>query len=42
VTGNALGSDVTYFINHGADAVLAKPFDLKLFKQLMWQTRESK
>jgi signal transduction histidine kinase len=42
VTGNALGSDVTYFINHGADAVLAKPFDLELFKQLMWETRESK
>ena len=42
VTGNALGTDVNYFISHGADAVLAKPFDFKLFKQLMWQTKESK
>ena len=35
VTGNALGSDVNYFISCGADAVLAKPFDFLLFKQLI-------
>jgi signal transduction histidine kinase/CheY-like chemotaxis protein len=40
VTGNALGSDVNYFISHGADAVLAKPFDYQLFKILMAETKK--
>ena len=40
VTGNALGSDVNYFISHGADAVLAKPFDYQLFKILMEERKK--
>ena len=35
LTGNALDSDVKYFIDCGVDAVLAKPFDFSLFKMLM-------
>ena len=35
VTGNALESDVNYFMACGADAVLSKPFDFQLFKDLM-------
>lgn len=35
VTGNTLDSDVTHFIQCGANAVLPKPFDLSLFRVLM-------
>ena len=35
LTGNALDSDVNYFIDCGVDAVLAKPFDFSVFKTLM-------
>ena len=35
VTGNALDSDINYFIKCGASAVLIKPFDFDLFKRLM-------
>ena len=41
VTGNALESDINYFVSCGADAVLAKPFDFTLFKQLMWDRKVS-
>jgi CheY-like chemotaxis protein len=33
VTGNALPEDVKEFIDHGADTVLPKPFDLESFSQ---------
>ena len=39
VTGNALGSDVNYFLSCGADAVLAKSYDFHLFKQLVEELR---
>ena len=39
LTGNALESDVTYFKQKGADEVLAKPFNLKYFQQLMRNAR---
>ena len=35
VTGNALGSDIDHFRRHGADRVLAKPFDYKIFELYM-------
>ena len=35
VTGNALDSDINYFVKCGATAVLIKPFDFNLFKRLM-------
>jgi CheY-like chemotaxis protein len=35
VTGNALDSDINYFVKCGAHAVLAKPFDFNRFKRLM-------
>ena len=35
LTGNALDSDVNYFIDCGVNAVLTKPFDFSLFKALM-------
>ena len=35
VTGNALDSDMSYFLSHGADRVLAKPFDYKTFELYM-------
>ena len=35
VTGNALDSDINYFVKCGANAVLIKPFNFKLFKRLM-------
>ena len=31
VTGNALDSDVNYFVRCGANGVLAKPFDFAAF-----------
>ena len=34
VTGNALDSDVNYFVRSGANGVLAKPFDFSAFKEL--------
>ena len=33
VTGNALPEDVKDFIDHGADAVIPKPFDIDVFKR---------
>ena len=41
LTGNASSSDTEYFRDHGANAVLAKPFDLLTFKQLLSLTEES-
>jgi signal transduction histidine kinase/CheY-like chemotaxis protein len=41
VTGNALCSDVNHFISHGANAVLAKPFDFLLFQCLMKEAKKS-
>ena len=38
VTGNALDSDVNYFLAQGADSVLAKPFDYSIFIHLMKNT----
>ena len=35
VTGNALDSDINYFLAHGADHVLTKPFDYSLFVHFM-------
>ena len=35
VTGNALGSDINHFCRHGADRVLAKPFEYKIFDLYM-------
>jgi CheY-like chemotaxis protein len=35
VTGNALDSDINYFVKCGANAVLTKPFDFNRFKRLM-------
>ena len=31
VTGNTLDSDINYFIDSGADRILAKPFDIDIF-----------
>ena len=39
LTGNALESDVNYFKDKGADEVLAKPFNVKNFQQLMRDAR---
>lgn len=41
LTGNALSSDMKFFTDHGANAVLAKPFDFTTFKQLLKTTKES-
>jgi CheY-like chemotaxis protein len=45
VTGNALPEDIKEFIDHGADMVLTKPFDLDVFSlrvaQLICATRSS-
>lgn len=35
VTGNALPEDVKDFLDHGADAVMPKPFDINTFKSLV-------
>jgi CheY-like chemotaxis protein len=35
LTGNALDSDITYFLSCGANEVMTKPFDLSLFEELM-------
>ena len=35
VTGNALPEDVNDFLDHGADAVMPKPFDINTFKSLV-------
>ena len=35
VTGNALDTDVKYFLSHGADTVLQKPFDYLRFMEIM-------
>ena len=41
VTGNTLESDVIHFVKCGANAVLAKPFDLNQFMELMKQYKSS-
>jgi DNA-binding response OmpR family regulator len=35
LTGNALESDITYFLSCGANEVMTKPFNLSLFNELM-------
>ena len=35
VTGNALPEDVKDFLDHGADAVMPKPFDINGFRRLV-------
>jgi CheY-like chemotaxis protein len=35
LTGNALESDITYFLSCGANEVMTKPFDLPHFQELM-------
>ena len=35
VTGNALPEDVKEFLDHGADGVVPKPFDMEIFKMKM-------
>lgn len=35
VTGNALPEDVKDFLDHGADAVMPKPFAINTFKSLV-------
>ena len=42
VTGNALPEDVEDFLNHGADAVMPKPFDQGTFKQVVTEILASK
>ena len=32
VTGNALPEDLKEFLDHGADGVVPKPFDIEVFK----------
>jgi CheY-like chemotaxis protein len=39
LTGNALDSDVEYFLKNGADRVMAKPFNMLLFKQNLSQIK---
>jgi CheY-like chemotaxis protein len=41
VTGNLLPEDVNYFKKQGADAVLGKPLDVKLFEELVVDLRET-
>jgi signal transduction histidine kinase/FixJ family two-component response regulator len=41
VTGNLLPEDVNYFKEQGADAVLGKPLDVKLFEELVVDLRET-
>ena len=33
VTGNVLPADVTFFMEHGAEFVLAKPVDIETFEE---------
>lgn len=33
ITGNALPEDVREFMDHGADGVVPKPFDMEVFKK---------
>lgn len=35
LTGNALDSDISYFLSCGADEVMAKPFDSSIFQEKM-------
>jgi DNA-binding response OmpR family regulator len=35
LTGNALESDIIYFLSCGANEVMTKPFDLSHFQELM-------
>ena len=41
VTGNALDSDIEFFIKSGVYAVLPKPFDFSRFKEMMKDIRGS-
>ena len=42
VTGNALPDDVKDFLDHGADAVMPKPFDLETFRLLVKEIMPTK
>jgi CheY-like chemotaxis protein len=42
LTGNALDSDVDHFLGNGADRVMAKPFNLLLFKQYLSEMKGRK
>jgi CheY-like chemotaxis protein len=35
VTGNALQSDIDYFISQGANTVLTKPLDMRMFNRVL-------
>lgn len=41
MTGNALDSDISYFMNCGANHVMAKPFDLSLFEEILKKYNEN-
>jgi CheY-like chemotaxis protein len=41
LTGNALDSDVSYFLSCGANEVMAKPFECQKFQQIMTKYYES-
>ena len=40
VTGNALPEDIQDFLDHGADGVVSKPFDMEVFKSKVAEARE--
>jgi CheY-like chemotaxis protein len=40
VTGNLLPEDVRFFKEHGADAVLGKPLDIRAFEELVMDLRD--
>jgi hypothetical protein len=42
LTGNALDSDVQYFLKQGADRVIPKPFNAVLFKKYMNEMTSAK
>jgi CheY-like chemotaxis protein len=35
VTGNVMAADVDFFIQHGANAVLAKPLRIEIFESMV-------
>ena len=40
VTGNALPEDINEFLDHGADGVVSKPFDMEVFKIKVSEARK--
>ena len=40
VTGNALPEDIQEFLEHGADGVLSKPFDMETFKSKVEEAKK--